>query len=243
MTSYKKGEHLVVPPMLLLLKTYLNNPDKFPFEFKPIYDSETEVPHIYPLGPITQILPLSHTFPPANRTNSFLLGDKRAVLIDPSPKDEAELRKVFTTIKNRRVDLIFLTHHHPDHHEFSVEIAKHLNVPMGMSEDTHQRILSKWGIDYFKNIPIEIFQCGDELTQINNEKVLLLHTPGHDEGQLSIYPESLSWMIVSDLIQTVGTVVIGAPEGDMKKYFNSLEKVISMNPKVVIPSHGIAMGG
>ena len=50
-------------------------------------------------------------------------------------------------------------------------------------------------------------------------------------------------MIVSDLIQTVGTVVIGAPEGDMKKYFNSLEEVISMNPKVIIPSHGIAMGG
>ena len=57
------------------------------------------VPHIYPLGPITQILPLSHTFPPANRTNSFLLGDKRAVLIDPSPKDEAELRKFLQQLK------------------------------------------------------------------------------------------------------------------------------------------------
>ena len=53
---------------------------------------------------------------------------------------------------------------------------------MGMSEDTHQRILSKWGIDYFKNIPIEIFQCGDELTQINNEKVLLLHTLAMTKG-------------------------------------------------------------
>ena len=75
------------------------------------------------------------------------------------------------------------------------------------------------------------------------KKFSLLSTPGHDEGQLSIYPENLNWMIVSDLIQTVGTVVIQSPEGNMKKYFESLEKVIQMNPKVVIPSHGIAMGG
>ena len=243
MAEYSKGEHLVVPPMLLLLQTYLENPARFPFEFKPIYDADLEVPHIYPIGPITQMLPLSHTFPPANRTNSFLIGDEKVVLVDPSPKDEQEFKKFLHTIKSRSINLVFLTHHHPDHHEFSVEIAKKLKVSMGMSEDTHQRILSKWGKDYFNGVDIEIFQCGDKLTETNGEKIFLLHTPGHDEGQLSIYSESLSWMIVSDLIQTVGTVVIGGPEGDMKKYFESLEKVISMNPKVVIPSHGIAMGG
>ena len=94
-----------------------------------------------------------------------------------------------------------------------------------MSEDTHQRILSKWGETYFNDVEVEIFQGGDKLTEINGEDILVLNTPGHDEGQLSIYSESLSWMIVSDLIQTVGTVVIGAPEGDMKKYFESLEKL------------------
>ncbi len=243
MVEYKEGRHLVVPPMLLLLKTYLNNPNSFPFEFKPIYNPDLEVPHIYPLGPVTQLLPLSHTFPPANRTNSFVIGDSRRILIDPSPRDENEKHKFINTIKNEKIDLIFLSHHHPDHHEFSVPMAKELKVPMGMSEDCHQRILSKNGADYFLGIDIEIFSDGEILTRIGDEKVLLLATPGHDEGQLSIYPENLSWMIVSDLIQTVGTVVIGAPEGDMKKYFDSLEKVIGMGPKVVIPSHGIALGG
>ena len=86
----KKGEHLVV--YVLLLKTYLESPARFPFEFTPIYDAATEVPHIYPIGPITQILPLSHTFPPANRTNSFLIGTKKSVLVDPSPKNTSELK-------------------------------------------------------------------------------------------------------------------------------------------------------
>jgi hypothetical protein len=38
-------------------------------------------------------------------------------------------------------------------------------------------------------------------------------------------------------------VVIGAPEGNMKKYFESLERVIAMGPQYIIPSHGIILGG
>ncbi|MCO4756337.1 MAG: hypothetical protein KC478_17790, partial [Bacteriovoracaceae bacterium] len=32
-------------------------------------------------------------------------------------------------------------------------------------------------------------------------------------------------------------------EGDMSKYFKSLEKVIALNPKSTYPSHGIVLGG
>ena len=103
--------------------------------------------------------------------------------------------------------------------------------------------MNKWGVDYFEGTSIKIYSDRDKLTSVHGVDIKLIHTPGHDEGQMSIYPEDLSWMIVSDLIQTVGTVVIGAPEGDMGKYFNSLNEVIQMNPKVILPSHGIGIGG
>jgi glyoxylase-like metal-dependent hydrolase (beta-lactamase superfamily II) len=53
----------------------------------------------------------------------------------------------------------------------------------------------------------------------------------------------MSWFIAGDLFQGVGTVVIGDDEGDMSKYFLTLEKVISLAPKVLFPSHGIGLGG
>ncbi len=81
------------------------------------------------------------------------------------------------------------------------------------------------------------------LTQWLGEDVVIYEVPGHDEGQLAVAPRSLSWFIVGDLIQGIGTVVISAPEGNMKKYFASLERVIALAPKYIIPSHGIAMGG
>jgi hypothetical protein len=52
-----------------------------------------------------------------------------------------------------------------------------------------------------------------------------------------------TWCIVGDLIQGIGTVVIAPPEGNMRKYFASLKRVIELDPGVIIPSHGLALGG
>jgi glyoxylase-like metal-dependent hydrolase (beta-lactamase superfamily II) len=73
--------------------------------------------------------------------------------------------------------------------------------------------------------------------------VVIHEVPGHDEGQLALAADDLSWFIAGDLFQGVGTVVIGDEEGDMKKYFETLEKIIAMNPRVLFPSHGIGLGG
>ncbi|MGK0272192.1 MAG: ribonuclease/clavin/mitogillin [Cocleimonas sp.] len=55
--------------------------------------------------------------------------------------------------------------------------------------------------------------------------------------------DDMPWFYVSDLVEPFTTVVIPEPEGDMQVYFDSLNRVIAHNPKVIIPSHGIPMGG
>ncbi|WP_127717596.1 MBL fold metallo-hydrolase [Halobacteriovorax sp. HLS] len=241
---YERAEILAVPPAVKLFKA-LDRDIQFShsIDLSLEHDPATETPMIESLYGVKQFLPLSHTFPPANRTNCFLIGDKHSVLIDPSPKDEIELAKLKNHLSKFQVNEIFLTHHHPDHHEHSVELAKFYDVKIGLSLDTHTRILSKHGQDYFQNLELNYYKEGDILTQSLGQDVLVYEVPGHDEGQLALAPRNLNWFIVGDLIQSVGTVVIGAPEGDMSKYFNSLEKVIKLAPRFVIPSHGIALGG
>lgn len=239
---YRQGGVLAVPPAVTLLKTFEKNPlHNTPIEMTLPHDPETEVPMIESICGVRQFLPLSHTFPPANRTNSFIIGDDDAVkyLIDPSPKDEAELKKFLKSVNKVGFDRIFITHHHPDHYEFSRDIALSYKVPMEMSQFTYTII----GAEYFKGIEVTIRKEGDIITKSLGQDVLVYEVPGHDEGQLAIGPRNLNWFLVGDLIQTIGTVVIGGPEGDMKKYFNSLSRVIELNPKNVIPSHGIIIGG
>ena len=192
---------------------------------------------------VKQFLPLSNTFPPANRTNCFLIGDEYKVLIDPSPKDEEEYKKLNFSTSKIGFNEIFLTHHHPDHVEFSTTLARYHDVPMGMSHDTHQRLLKIHGDSWFESVEIKYYKDGDILTTSLGSEVKIMETPGHDEGQLCLAPKSLNWCIVGDLIQTVGTVAIGGDEGNMAKYFQSLQKIIDLDPNVIYPSHGIAIGG
>lgn len=247
--KYKLGAVLAVPPAITLLKTFIENPNQStPIDMSLQYDPLTEVPMIESLCGVRQFLPLSNTFPPANRTNAFIIGDgqdssSRKLLIDPSPKDEAELKKFLKSVSAIGFDALFLTHHHPDHYQFAAEIAREFKVGIELSEDTLKRIKKQSGENYFEGINLTLRSEGDIVTKSLGQTVRVYEVPGHDEGQLALAPDSMDWFLVGDLIQTIGTVVIQAPEGDMKKYFETLSRVIALNPKNCIPSHGIIVGG
>ena len=145
------------------------------------------------------------------------------------------------TIKDKEIDAIFLTHHHPDHHHFSNQLALKLKIPIILSQDTQQRLTEKHGESYFKDVELRNASENEEVTHWHGSVVRVYEIPGHDAGQLGLAPDSMAWFIVGDLIQGIGTVVISAPEGDMATYFDTLEKVIVLNPEVIIPSHGIPM--
>jgi glyoxylase-like metal-dependent hydrolase (beta-lactamase superfamily II) len=191
-----------------------------------------------------QILPVpSNTLPPARRTNAFLLGDEYSpkILIDPSPESPEVLEKLLRTLSHKAIDAVFLTHHHLDHHEHAPELAKRLNVPSWMSRHTNSSITLKQGSSYFSGIQIETKQEGDKLTEWKGEAVRVYSIPEHDSGHPALAPDSKRWFIVGDLIQNDGTVVISAPEGNITDYFQTLEKIIGIDPSVIIPSHGIPM--
>lgn len=240
LAAFSRGEILAVPP---IVKLFQNN---FITSFKDIVDAteSDKIANIEPLKDIRIFYPYSNTFPPANRTNCFLIGSGNGkILVDPSPKNEEELEKLVTTLKEFSFSKIMLTHHHRDHNEFANVLAKKYNVPIFCSRDTKIRIEKKWDKNFFKSIETIEIKEGDVITDWVGEDVLALSVPGHDEGQIALYPKSKRWVLVGDLIQTIGTVVIGDDEGDMGKYYASLEKVIAMKPDVIFPSHGIALGG
>ncbi len=243
---YASGHLLVAPPTRLAidaLRTDLDLRELPPFAAG--FDPERDVPWVEPMAGLRILLVRSNTLPPATHTNVFWFGGNGAprVLVDPSPADRAEFDRLCRSVDAFGVDLVFLTHHHPDHREFADEVARRYRVPIGLSADSHQRITAKAGTRFFEGLDVRIYDEGDELTRWQGEAVRLWAVPGHDEGQLAPMPESRAWCIVGDLIQGIGTVVIAPPEGNMRKYFASLKRVIALDPGVIIPSHGLALGG
>lgn len=242
---WEVAEALMVPPLRTMLRELGKDVKRTTIDGVDfVYDDQTYVPAMEVMPDLWQLPVRSYTLPPADRTNAMIVG---GYLVDPSPRDEAELERLINTLdqydgKGFPVEGIFLTHHHPDHHQFANVLARRKGWPITLSEDSHQRINQKFSGSYFEGLEIRHASDGQTLTHWRGQDVRVYAVPGHDEGQLALAPEDLSWFLVGDLIQGVGTVVVSAPEGHMGRYFQSLKRVIELDPKVVIPSHGIAMG-
>lgn len=201
------------------------------------------LPMLRPVFGLSMIPVRSNTLPPAIHTNCFVIGDEGAhrILVDPSPWNDDELEALHERVRPLGIREILLTHHHPDHRERAEVLARRLGLGIALSADSAMRI-EQVAPRYFDGITRRIIQDGEVVTHWLGRPVRALAVPGHDEGQLALMPDDRAWCIVGDLIQGIGTVVIHRPEGNMARYFASLERIIALDPAVIIPSHGMAMG-
>ncbi|MCB9061761.1 MAG: MBL fold metallo-hydrolase [Halobacteriovoraceae bacterium] len=245
MKQWENCERLMVPPTQKILKAMGSHQAIDYCLDLSLSSPEDKTPIVGPLNGLFQILPFSNTLPPAEITNCFVLGTEKNgyFVVDPSPRDEFEYLKLKKRLHDFKLNFIFITHHHPDHHERAVQLSKELNIPIKMSNLTKKWIVEKFGEDYLKNSQLKTIIDGEILFDCVDYKLLAMSIPGHDSGQMAIHRDDFKWMIVGDLFQGIGSVVIANPEGDMNMYFRTLEKIIKISPNVIIPSHGIALGG
>lgn len=241
---FDAGELLAAPPTQRVLRALAADLGAQRFPQLPSTDDPSKIIAFSSVHGVRQIFVRSNTLPPADRTNCFLIGDAGAprLLVDPSPANTEEFERLSAMVEAEGFDEVFLTHHHPDHRQFANALARRCGKPLSLSADTEARI-RRLEPNWFDGLSLRTRRDGEEATRWLGHVVRIHAVPGHDEGQLALMPDNHAWCIVGDLIQGVGTVVIAAPEGDMAKYFATLEKVIAAQPRVIFPSHGVALGG
>ena len=243
--QYKNGEALMVVPMRrsiakLAEDISASNVSNFNVEI-----TEGTIPCLSIIDGLTTLPIPSNTLPPATTTNALLLGDKgqRQVLVDPSPKSAKVYQALIKTLGDRQLDAILITHRHADHHEHAMDLAREKNIPVLLSAQTLVRLKQEFGQVYVDGVELEIIKEGTEITRWKNHPIHAYALPGHDDGMVGLAPDNLAWFFVADLAQSHGTIVIPEEGGDLAVYFESLQRVIDLNPKAVLPSHGIPSGG
>jgi len=169
------------------------------------------------------------TLPPATHTNCLLLGDEELWVVDPGspwPEEQAILRETLDKLaeEGRRAVGVLLTHHHPDH----TGGAQVLDLPIAATRETAERIDFK--VD-------RIVEDGARF-EVGPRGWRALHLPGHTRGHLCLIEEGSGAVVAGDLVAGVGTVIVDPPEGDMKDYLDSLDRLLGEKPGCIYPAHG-----
>ncbi len=208
-------------------------------------DPEKEVPVLELVKGLYFLFILSQKGENPRYSNAVILGDP-AYIIDPLPCSPGELEKLVFSLKPFRLEGIVITHHQEDLLNNTDKLAKKLKLKIRCSSVTRDHIINSFGSSYFDNIDFrELREC-ETLTQWLGQRVMAYNLPGSDEGQIGLAPENLAWFHVGDLIRTSGWRITGPQHfdkpGKRVTYRKSIQRVIGMDPSIIIPSYGMPLG-
>jgi glyoxylase-like metal-dependent hydrolase (beta-lactamase superfamily II) len=156
-------------------------------------------------------------------TNTWIVGARPSLVIDPGPEDPGHVREVRREAEP--VGAILLTHHHPDHAPGAALLADQTGAP------------------------VVAFRPEAEESKLRDGAILpgggatlrAVHTPGHTPDHVVFFEPGSGALFTGDAVLGRGTSVIDPPEGDMAAYLRSLSVMLSLAPRVIYPGHGPAV--
>ena len=163
-------------------------------------------------------------------TNTYLFGVEAIAVLDPGPRLADHIDAIVERA-GAPIRWILVTHTHPDHSPGVRPLADAtgaeilgMPAPSGRHQDQS-----------FK--PSRVLGHGDSLAT-DEFRLEAIHTPGHASNHLCFRHDATNWIFTGDHVIEGSTVVIDPPDGNMRHYLRSLERIKALCPDALLPGHG-----
>jgi glyoxylase-like metal-dependent hydrolase (beta-lactamase superfamily II) len=153
-------------------------------------------------------------------TNTWVVGERPSVVIDPGPEDAGHLLAILDEAEP--VAAIVLTHRHPDHAPGAARLSEVARAP----------------VHAFRPERGETPLTDGQVIEAGSAHLRVVHTPGHTADHVAFFMDGQRFLFTGDAVLGRGTSVVDPPEGDMAEYMTSLATMRELGPRVIYPGHG-----
>ncbi len=183
--------------------------------------------------------------------NTYVIKDEITVLIDPGLENYLgrrlkELQE--DGIDPKEVDLITITHLHPDHCDATASLKEisGAKVALHPSQVEYLDIMTEeaskfLGIGIAKKFNVDF--VFEERLSIGNAELKILHTPGHSPESICLYASDKKILISGDLVFDKSIGRADLPLGNNEELKNSFNTVSTLDTELLLPGHGEIIEG
>ncbi|MCC9203436.1 MBL fold metallo-hydrolase [Arthrobacter sp. zg-Y769] len=160
-------------------------------------------------------------------TNSYVVaasGSGSTVVVDPGPEDEGHLQVLANA---GTVELVLITHRHPDHTEASRRFAELTGAPVR-------------AFDPAFCVAGKPLTANEEISAAGVD-IRVLAAPGHTSDSVCFWlpgDGANGSVLTGDTILGRGTTVLDFPDGTLGDYLDTLDMLSDLGPATVLPGHG-----
>ena len=173
-------------------------------------------------------------------TCSYIVGRGAVAVIDPGPDDPAHRAALLAATQSERIAHILVTHTHRDHSPGARALSAATGAPiLGCAphsplDGAAGRLDASHDLDY---APDRVLRDGESL-EGDGFTLEAVATPGHASNHLCFALPQEAALFSGDHVMAWSTTIVAPPDGDMRQYMASLDKLRARADRVYYPGHG-----